>query len=340
MKLATDPQERALADEVTCDLACLAECNCKAYAYDGNKCLIWEGYIFNLQQLDASNSEGRTFYVRRTPNYISQEALNKDKISAIVISRNRSRSKHRKVRNIVLAVLLPSVAAAAIFIILLYWYCSSPQRSKRVHQDKKQSNEILEEGIIDDGEHMFNLNLYDIMAATNAFSEENKLGEGSFGPVYKGSLPNGTDVAIKRLSKKSSQDLIEFRNEVVMIIKLQHKNLVRLLGYCVEGDEKLLIYEYMSNTSLDALFFDPLKSKELDWEKRMKIVIGTTVIGTTKGLQYLHEDSRLKIIHRDLKASNILLDDEMNPKISDFGTARIFGCKQIDDSTERIVGTL
>ncbi|KAL0694392.1 hypothetical protein Bca4012_061572 [Brassica carinata] len=105
---------------------------------------------------------------------------------------------------------------------------------------------------------MLYLNLLDIMAATNAFSEENKLGEGGFGPVYKGNLPNGIEVAIKRLSHKSSQGLIEFKNEVVLIVKLQHKNLVKLLGYCVEGDEKLLIYEYMSNKSLDALLFESL----------------------------------------------------------------------------------
>ncbi|CAN6850313.1 unnamed protein product [Brassica oleracea] len=185
-----------------------------------------------------------------------------------------------------------------------------------------------------DGEGMCDLSLHTIIRATSGFSEDCKIGEGGFGPVYKAKLPNGVDVAIKRLSKRSNQGLNEFKNEVDLVNRLQHRNLVRLLGHCVEEDEKLLIYEYMSNKSLDGFLFDSIKSRELDWKKRMNIINGTT-----RGLQYLHEDSHLKIIHRDLKSSNILLDDEMNPKISDFGTARIFDCKQIDDNTQRIIGT-
>ncbi|KAK7846162.1 cysteine-rich receptor-like protein kinase 10 [Quercus suber] len=151
---------------------------------------------------------------------------------------------------------------------------------------------------------MLYFDLSTILTATNNFSEVNKLGEGGFGPVYKG-LINGKETAIKRLSMKSKQGLEEFKNEVILIAKLQHNSLVRLLGCCSEGDEQILVYEYMANTSLDAFLFD----------------------------------SRLKIIHRDMKASNVLLDDEMNPKISDFGTARMFGKKQIEANTLRIVGT-
>ncbi|KAM4101972.1 hypothetical protein ACB094_05G187100 [Castanea mollissima] len=185
----------------------------------------------------------------------------------------------------------------------------------------------------DSGEMQY-FNLSTIHIATNNFSDVNKLGEGGFGPVYKGKLINGKEIAVKRLSLKSKQGLEEFKNEVILIAKLQHRNLVRLLGCCLEGEEKLLVYEYMANTSLDAFLFDPKKCNELDWAKRTNIINGIA-----KGLQYLHEDSRLKIIHRDMKASNILLDNEMNPKISDFGTARIFGGNQIEANTNRIVGT-
>ncbi|CAL5344760.1 unnamed protein product [Camellia sinensis] len=148
--------------------------------------------------------------------------------------------------------------------------------------------------------------------ATNNFSISNKIGEGGFGPVYKGQLSTGQVKAVKRLSENSKQGLSEFKNEVILIAKLQHRNLVRLLGCCIQGEERMLIYEYLPN--------DTTKSNSLEWRKRFDIIVGIS-----RGLLYLHRDSRLRIIHRDLKASNVLLDNEMNSKISDFGVARAFG---------------
>ncbi|XP_031474724.2 cysteine-rich receptor-like protein kinase 10 [Nymphaea colorata] len=172
-----------------------------------------------------------------------------------------------------------------------------------------------------------------VQVATTNFSEENKLGKGGFGPVHKGEL-NGRVVAVKRLSESSGQGLNEFMNEIILIAKLQHKNLVRLLGCCVERGEKMLIYEFMLNGSLDAFFNDPQKRQSLDWEKRFNIIMGSA-----KGIMYLHEDSRLNIIHRDLKAGNVLLDEQMTAKISDFGMARIFKGDNNPKATQRIVGT-
>ncbi|XP_043719674.1 G-type lectin S-receptor-like serine/threonine-protein kinase At4g03230 [Telopea speciosissima] len=173
-----------------------------------------------------------------------------------------------------------------------------------------------------------------IVAATNDFSNLNKLGRGGFGPVYKGKLMGGQEIAVKRLSRSSGQGLAEFKNEVLLIAKLQHRNLVRLVGYSVQGDEKILLYEYMPNKSLDSFIFDQSRCSLLNWEKRFNIILGIA-----RGLLYLHQDSRLRIIHRDLKTSNILLDEEMNPKISDFGLARIFGGNQSAENTNRVVGT-
>ncbi|KAM3699600.1 hypothetical protein ACJW31_05G037600 [Castanea mollissima] len=173
-----------------------------------------------------------------------------------------------------------------------------------------------------------------ISAATRNFSTKNKLGEGGFGPVYKGELYDGRKIAIKRLSRSSRQGLVEFKNEAILIAKLQHTNLVRLLGLCIQQEEKILIYEYMPNKSLDFFLFDSTKKSLLNWKKRFNIIEGIA-----QGLLYLHKYSRLRVIHRDLKASNILLDEDMNPKISDFGLARIFGLKGLEENTNRIVGT-
>ncbi|CAH8306503.1 unnamed protein product [Eruca vesicaria subsp. sativa] len=173
-----------------------------------------------------------------------------------------------------------------------------------------------------------------IEAATNNFSERNKLGEGGFGEVYKGMLMDGTEVAVKRLSKTSGQGEVEFKNEVIVVAKLQHRNLVRLLGFSLQGEEKLLVYEFVPNKSLNYFLFDSKKRTQLDWTVRCNIIGGIT-----RGILYLHQDSRLKIIHRDLKASNILLDADMNPKIADFGMARIFGINQTVANTSKVVGT-
>uniref|UniRef100_A0A251SS51 non-specific serine/threonine protein kinase n=1 Tax=Helianthus annuus TaxID=4232 RepID=A0A251SS51_HELAN len=151
-----------------------------------------------------------------------------------------------------------------------------------------------------------------IVTATNDFSDENKLGNGGFGLVYKGKLCDGREISVKRLSITSGQGLVEFKNELILITKLQHTNLVRVLGCCIHGEEKMLIYVYMPNKSLDFFLF---------------------------GLLYLHKYSRMRVIHRDLKAGNILLDESMNPKISDFGMARIFKQDETEAMTQRAVGT-
>ncbi|XP_020185118.1 cysteine-rich receptor-like protein kinase 10 isoform X1 [Aegilops tauschii subsp. strangulata] len=182
--------------------------------------------------------------------------------------------------------------------------------------------------------------LSEILHATHNFSKENLLGQGGFGPVYKfctyfqGQLPDGTEIAVKRLASHSGQGFTEFENEVELIAKLQHSNLVKLMGCCIKGEEKLLVYEYLPNKSLDFFIFDVNRTTLVDWNKRCVIIEGIA-----QGLLYLHKHSRLRIIHRDLKASNILLDQDMNPKISDFGLAKIFSTNDTQGSTKKVVGT-
>ncbi|XP_065865866.1 putative cysteine-rich receptor-like protein kinase 30 isoform X2 [Euphorbia lathyris] len=198
---------------------------------------------------------------------------------------------------------------------------------------KKTSNFQHNKDFLEDTESLqFDIEILRI--ATNNFSIDNKLGQGGFGTVYKGQLPSGESIAVKRWSKNSSQGEVEFENEVLLLAKLQHRNLVRLLGYGFKRTERLLVYEFVPNKSLDFYIFDSQRRLELDWNKRYKIIEGIT-----REILYLHQDSQLQIIHRDLKPSNILLDQQMNPKISDFGTAKLFAVDQSQISTRRIVGT-
>ncbi|KAJ3695986.1 hypothetical protein LUZ60_001363 [Juncus effusus] len=176
--------------------------------------------------------------------------------------------------------------------------------------------------------------LKDLRLATIDFCDAYKLGQGGFGSVYKGFLPNGQEIAVKRLSIGSGQGLSELKNEVIILAQLQHKNLVKLLGFCLENTEKILVYEFLPNTSLDKFLSDNEKCEQLNWRKRYEIIKGIA-----RGILYLHEESRIMIIHRDLKTSNILLDETLLPKISDFGLAKLFDLDKSIGTASRIVGT-
>nr|XP_051226174.1 cysteine-rich receptor-like protein kinase 15 isoform X2 [Lolium perenne] len=234
---------------------------------------------------------------------------------------DEQRHRKRRSEHIILAVAL-AVGALLVLVVALVFV---RQRRRRIEAHKEQSDNAA------DGLDCFSLQV--LKAATSNFSIQNKLGEGGFGEVFKGGLQGGKEIAVKRLSQNSAQGFNELKNELVLANRLRHRNLVQLLGVCFQ--EKLLVYEYMPQGSLDSILFDPEKAHQLDWTRR------TTIIsGIARGLLYLHEESPLKIIHRDLKPSNVLLDLDMNPKISDFGLSRAFGGDQSIDITKRPVGTL
>ncbi|CAH9093555.1 unnamed protein product [Cuscuta epithymum] len=222
------------------------------------------------------------------------------------------------------------VIIIGIIILIIAARCLLKIQNSKKGNDKLQHTDVI--SIL--SEEFSQYDYGTIQAITNNFSSQSIVGEGGYGFVYKGKLPDGQEVAIKRLSKSSEQGVQEFKNEVEVVAKLQHKNLVKLLGFCSDGEERILVYEFVPNKSLDYFLFDPQNQHLLDWSRRYKIIGGIA-----RGLLYLHEDSRLRIIHRDLKASNILLDTNMNPKISDFGTAKIFMLDQTEENTCRIVGT-
>ncbi|RCV17059.1 hypothetical protein SETIT_3G188800v2 [Setaria italica] len=308
-----------------CRQRCLRNCSCTAYASanltggPGRRgCVMWTG---GLDDLRVYPGYGQDLYFRLAAADLAPTSKSKKKV------------------NIVIAVVV-SITALAILLAVAGFFIWKAKKTKarkpgsstwRAGPRSKEGSEGKDHG--DDLE----LPVYDyetIAKATEDFSTENKLGEGGFGPVYKGKLEDGQEIAVKTLSRTSTQGLEEFKNEILLIAKLQHRNLVRLIGCSISGPEKILIYEYMENKSLDCFLFDTTKSKLLDWQTRYHIIEGIA-----RGLLYLHQDSRYRIIHRDLKTSNILLDEEMTPKISDFGMARMFGNDDTEINTLRVVGT-
>ncbi|KAH0653588.1 hypothetical protein KY289_031266 [Solanum tuberosum] len=302
-----------------CETRCIRNCSCSAYAYSNSTCLIWFG---DLLDLSHNFSGGRVLNVRVR--------------GSEPVTRGGSRNSAHRHKVFVASI----VSAISIILVLISIFFFIFERKHLRRQGWKNGTKAFIRSVsglysVEKSDmKLLQYNFQQIREATNNFHGEHKLGEGGFGPVFKGFLTEFGDVAIKRLSKRSSQGLEEFMNELKLIAKLQHKNLVSLLGCCVEGEEKILIYEYMSNCSLDKFLFDPSLKVTLDWVTRLGIIEGIA-----QGMLYLHKYSRLKVIHRDLKASNILLDQEMIPKISDFGMARIFGTDQTQANTNRVVGT-
>ncbi|KAA8524033.1 hypothetical protein F0562_010536 [Nyssa sinensis] len=250
---------------------------------------------------------------------IPDEGIYGPLISAISVSSENGNSiSAGTVVGVVVAV------AFAIFLVLaVLWWKGCLQHKDMIDEDLKGLE--VQTG---------SFTLKQIKAATNNFDATNKIGEGGFGPVYKGLVSDGTIIAVKQLSAKSKQGNREFVNEIGMISALQHPNLVKLYGCCIEGNQLLLVYEYMENNSLARALFGPEECQlKLGWPTRHKICAGIA-----RGLAYLHEESRLKIVHRDIKATNVLLDKNLNPKISDFGLAKLDEEEDTHIST-RIAGT-
>ncbi|XP_050147520.1 probable LRR receptor-like serine/threonine-protein kinase At1g56140 [Malus sylvestris] len=202
-----------------------------------------------------------------------------------------------------------------------------------LYMRRKKSEKEDDEDILGLGPRLDTFSYAELRAATEDFNPSNKLGEGGYGPVYKGTLSDGRVVAVKQLSVASHQGKSQFVSEIATIYAVQHQNLVKLYGCCIEGSHRILVYEYLENKSLDQALFGT-SNLHLDWPTRFNILLGTT-----RGLTYLHEESRPRIVHRDVKVSNILLDAKLSPKISDFGLAKLYEDEKTHISTQ-VAGTI
>ncbi|XP_041990084.1 probable LRR receptor-like serine/threonine-protein kinase At1g56140 [Salvia splendens] len=252
--------------------------------------------------------------ISATPNFVP------------TVSDNPPGGSKKNRTGLIVGIVVPISVAALLFI---FAFCYLSQRRKK--QKSIDDKEFL--GI---DAQTYTFSYAELRAATGDFDPSNKLGEGGFGPVYKGTLADGRLVAVKQLSVASHQGKSQFVAEIATISAVQHRNLVKLYGCCIEGVKRLLVYEYLENKSLDQILFGPSSGTSLflDWKTRSDICMGVA-----RGLAYLHEESRLRIVHRDVKASNILLDSDLVPKLSDFGLAKLYDDKQTHIST-RVAGTI
>ncbi|KAK4803507.1 hypothetical protein SAY86_003324 [Trapa natans] len=280
---------------------------------------------FDNVTVNGTTLEIHLYWSGKGTNAIPERGVYGPLISAITVTPNFKVGEENGLSAGAIAGIVVASVVAFILLILIVLYLTGFIGRKEV-EDPELRNIDLQTG---------RFTLRQIKAATGNFDVENKIGEGGFGPVYKGKLSDGTVIAVKQLSSKSKQGNREFITEIGMISALQHPNLVKLYGCCIEGNQLLLVYEYLQNNSLArALFGHEEHRLSLDWRTRNKICIEIA-----KGLAYLHEESRLKIVHRDIKATNVLLDGNLNAKISDFGLAKLDEEENTHIST-RIAGTI
>ncbi|XP_042450693.1 G-type lectin S-receptor-like serine/threonine-protein kinase At4g27290 isoform X2 [Zingiber officinale] len=336
-----------------CNDVCTNDCSCVAYAMVGeNGCVTWEGDLVDLRNFTEG---GDDLYIRLAGSSMRSQFVWKIAVPVFLASLllcivffwwgNRAGKQDcsetgpesSSVKDDTSLLMCPSKGGkrdCRSLSPMAFDASDSRSRSRSKSIDSETYGPCNEgAGRLDILGALPSYDLSTIKAATNDFSIDNKLGEGGFGVVYM--LQDGQKIAVKKLSRHSLQGPSEFQNELSLIAKLQHRNLLRVLGSCIQGDERLIILEYMENKSLDSFIYDKTKGALLSWQMRLEIINGIA-----RGLLYLHQDSILRIIHRDLKPSNILLDKDMTPKISDFGTARIFeGDGAPMNATTRPVGT-
>ncbi|KAF7011406.1 hypothetical protein CFC21_025717 [Triticum aestivum] len=291
-----------------CRARCSTNCSCLAYASaeireggggGGSGCIIWTGDVVDLRYVDR----GQDLYLR-----LAESELATPKSSKFAI----------------VTVLAPVASVIGIILVLLFviicWRRKHKISHKRLNDCIPQSSAMTVPSV----------DLHTLKQATLNFSETHVIGQGGFGIVYKGQLPDGRTIAVKRLrqSALTRKGKCDFTREVEVMARLRHGNLVRLLAYCDEGEERILVYVYMPNKSLDLYIFgEPSLRATLSWRQRLDIIHGIA-----QGVAYMHEGSGESVVHRDLKLQNVLLDDNWRAKVADFGTAKLFVAEQADSS--------